>query len=151
MAEHPAESKESHSVEDTISLGEKLGSGLQAGDILALVGDLGAGKTHLSKGIVQGLGSSDEVSSPTFTLVHEYTGGRFSVAHFDWYRMESVDEAIAIGWEEYVDEFEGVMIVEWADKFPGLLPEHTQWWKLIAPSAGTRLLSRIEQPEARPC
>ena len=87
------------------------------GDCLALVGDLGAGKTHFTKGIVAGLGCDAAVTSPTFTLVHEYRGGRLPVFHFDFYRLESAAELLAIGWDDYLDEG-GVAIVEWADNSP---------------------------------
>ena len=130
-------------MDETTALGVELASVLHAGAVIALVGDLGAGKTHLTKGIVAGLGSAAEVTSPTFTLVHEYQGGRLPIAHFDWYRMESAEEALAIGWEEYVDEYDGVLIVEWADKFPALLPDHTRWWKLAAVNETTRHLIPI--------
>ncbi len=82
------------------------------------MGDLGAGKTHATKGIVAGLGSSMDVSSPTFTLVHEYTGGRLPAYHFDFYRLDSAAELPGIGWDDYLDA-NGVIIVEWADKFSG--------------------------------
>ncbi|MDF1823180.1 MAG: tRNA (adenosine(37)-N6)-threonylcarbamoyltransferase complex ATPase subunit type 1 TsaE [Verrucomicrobiales bacterium] len=105
-----------------IAAGADLGASLEAGSVVALCGDLGAGKTHFSKGIVSGIGADDAVSSPTFSLVNEYRSGRLPVFHFDFYRLESADELIQIGWDDYLDE-EGVVIVEWADKFPGLLPE----------------------------
>jgi len=120
----------------TVAAGRDLAKALAAGDCLALVGGLGAGKTHLSKGIVEGLGCAAEVTSPTFTLVHEYRGGRLPVFHFDFYRLESAREVLALGWDDYLDEG-GLIIVEWADKFPELLPDHASWWKLdLAPGDG---------------
>lgn len=110
------------SPEAMIALGREIGSGLEAGAVLALQGDLGAGKTHFTKGLAEGLGCSSEVTSPTFTLVHEYHGGRLPLYHFDFYRMESEDEVLRVGWDEYLDE-EGVLVIEWPDKFPGLMPE----------------------------
>ncbi len=102
--------------------GEMVGGRLRAGDVLALVGDLGAGKTHLAQGIVRGLGYDGEVTSPTFALVNEYVGSACSVYHFDIYRMESADELLEIGWEDYL-ESGGVVLIEWANKFPELVPE----------------------------
>lgn len=114
--------------EDMIALGAEAGERLRSGDVLGLVGDLGSGKTHFVKGIVAGLESPEEVTSPTFTLVHEYRAGRLPVHHFDLYRLESAEELLGIGWDEYIDEGGGVVVVEWAEKFADLLPENTQWW-----------------------
>ena len=121
-----------------MAAGEALAAGLRAGDVVALSGGLGAGKTHFTKGLVRGLGGDDTVTSPTFTLVHEYPSGRLPVFHFDFYRMEREGEVTAIGWDEYLDAG-GVCVVEWADRFPALLPAHTQWWALEAESDGRRL------------
>lgn len=118
-----------HTIEDTLALGEKLGMTARAGEVIALCGGLGSGKTHLSKGITAGAGSPAEVTSPTFTLVHEYRGGRLPVFHFDFYRMSSAEEVLGLGWDEYL-EAAGLCIVEWADLFPGLLPEGAVWWRL---------------------
>ena len=117
-------------IAETLALGERLGRAAGPGSVIALCGGLGAGKTHLTKGIVSGLGAAGErVSSPTFSLVQEYPGGRCPVFHFDFYRMETAAEVLAIGWDEYL-EAGGVCIVEWADLFPELLPEQTGWWRL---------------------
>ena len=115
--------------EETFDWGRGLGDSLQAGAVVALCGDLGAGKTQASKGIVAGLGSGEVVSSPTFGLVHEYVEGRLPVFHFDWYRMETEVEVLNMGWDDYLDE-KGVVIVEWADRFPDLMPEGTRWFYL---------------------
>lgn len=96
------------------------------GSVVALAGGLGAGKTHWTKGLVAGLGCSAEVTSPTFGLVHEYPGGRIPVIHLDFYRLGSAEELIALGWDEYL-ESGAVVIAEWGDKFPGLLPPDTRW------------------------
>lgn len=123
-----------------IAFGEEVAKELQSGDIIALVGDLGAGKTHFSKGVVLGLGSDDDVTSPTFSLVNEYQGGRIPIFHFDFYRLDSPDELEQIGWEEYLDET-GVVVVEWADKFPELLPEQTIWYQFTVEEDGSRSIS----------
>ena len=127
--------------DQTIDYGVEVAAQLSAGDTLALVGDLGAGKTHFSKGIVAGLGCQADVTSPTFTLVHEYTGGRVPVFHFDFYRLESAEELLNIGWDDYLDAG-GVAIVEWADKFPELLPAGTQWWRFAIGAEGARTITR---------
>ena len=129
--------------EATVAAGEALGKQLRAGEVIALIGGLGAGKTHFSKGIARGLGyAGGEVTSPTFSLVQEYRGGRLPVFHFDFYRMESAAEVLALGWDEYV-EAGGVCLVEWADRFPGLMPEAVQWWRLEPDAGGGRTLTRL--------
>lgn len=109
------------------ALGKRLADTLEAGDVLGLVGELGAGKTHLVQGILEGLGASDPAASPTFSLVHEHGDGRLPVAHFDFYRMRAPEEALSIGWDEFLDRGD-VLIVEWADRFEGaLMPPETCW------------------------
>ena len=130
----------------TIACGERLAHQLRTSEVLALTGGLGAGKTHLTKGIVHGLGSNANVSSPTFSLVHEYLGGRLSVFHFDWYRLEGEDELLGIGWQDYLDA-DGVCIVEWADRFPAALPRGTRWLALETLHEGGRSLRAIPSPE----
>ncbi len=107
-----------------IAFGEQLAGFLRDGDVVALVGDLGAGKTHITQGIAKGLGYDTEVTSPTFALVNEYVSVRSEVIHFDLYRLELPEELLEIGWEEYLER-EAVLIVEWADRFPELMPAGT--------------------------
>ena len=114
-----------HSPEETRAAGFDLAQSVESGAVLALHGDLGAGKTELVKGLAAGLGSDDAVSSPTFTLVHEYQGGRLPLFHFDWYRLERVEELEGVGFYEYLDR-RGVTVIEWAVKFPSELPLETQ-------------------------
>ncbi len=102
-------------------LGRAAAAEVRPGAVIALIGGLGAGKTHWTKGFVAGLGSTVEVTSPTFGLVHEYPGGRIPVFHWDFYRLKSADELIALGWDEYL-EADGVIIAEWGDRFPELMP-----------------------------
>ncbi len=116
----------SHSPGETFAAGRSLTAGLRAGDVLALCGDLGAGKTQFVKGLAAGLGISVEVTSPTFALVHEYAGGRLPLFHFDFYRLESEDAVVRIGFDDYLAAA-GVLAIEWADKCPALLPAHTRW------------------------
>lgn len=129
---------------EMIALGAEMAAALEPGDVLALAGQLGAGKTHFSKGVVAGLGGdAAAVTSPTFTLVHEYPGTRLPVFHFDFYRMDAPEEALAIGWDEYLDSG-GVVLVEWADKFPGLLPDETRWWRFEILDDGGRAVNGRE-------
>lgn len=116
------------SFEETRNLGAKWGDQLKPGSILGLVGDLGSGKTCFVQGLAEGLGvpKGTMVSSPTYVLIQEYLGGRLPLYHFDFYRLEKEEEAIKLGLEEYWDS-QGVSVVEWADHFPKLFPETTQW------------------------
>lgn len=107
-----------------IAAGREFAEGLARGTVIGLDGDLGAGKTHFCKGLVAGLGAVEEVTSPTFSLVQEYGSGRLPVFHFDWYRLDSPRELEALGWDDYLDEG-GIVLVEWAEKFPGMLPHST--------------------------
>jgi tRNA threonylcarbamoyladenosine biosynthesis protein TsaE len=107
----------------TFQFGKNLGMLLAPGDVVALVGELGAGKTTLTQGIVRGLGVGEEhyIGSPTFTLINEYAG-RMPVYHLDFYRIETPAEIVNLGLEEYLHG-EGVAVIEWADKIESLLPE----------------------------
>ena len=116
----------SHSPEETFAAGRCFADRLRRGDILALCGDLGAGKTHFVKGLAVGLRASAEVTSPTFTLIHEYSGGTFPLYHVDFYRLEEIEDALKIGIDEYL-EGDGVTVVEWADKFNELIPNGAYW------------------------
>ena len=111
-----------HSPAETERLGETLATRLTAGTVLALRGDLGAGKTAFTRGLARGLGYSGQVTSPTFTIVNEYEGGRLPLFHFDLYRLSSPDELWDIGWEDYLDRG-GVCAVEWSERATELL-EH---------------------------
>jgi tRNA threonylcarbamoyladenosine biosynthesis protein TsaE len=133
-------------VDATMAWGCALAGNLAAGDVVALVGTLGAGKTHATKGIVAGLGSSMEVSSPTFTLVHEYPGPGLTAFHFDFYRLVSAPEVLNIGWDDYLDAG-GVVIVEWADKFSELMPASTRWFRFKILPDGTRCVEEVEREE----
>ncbi|MBR5522557.1 MAG: tRNA (adenosine(37)-N6)-threonylcarbamoyltransferase complex ATPase subunit type 1 TsaE [Akkermansia sp.] len=126
------------SPEEMRALGQELAAGLSGGEVIGLVGDLGAGKTHLVQGILEGLGASDPGASPTFALVHEHSDGRLPVAHFDFYRMKTPDEALGMGWDEYLSGG-SVLLVEWADRFDGeLMPEDTHWLVLHHTGETTR-------------
>jgi tRNA threonylcarbamoyladenosine biosynthesis protein TsaE len=125
----------------TISLGREIGLIAKAGEVIALVGDLGAGKTTLTQGILEGLGYEQEVTSPTFSLVQEYLGGRLEVFHFDFYRVEEEHELLDLGWDDYLDR-QGLVIVEWPTLHSDLLPKHTCWLKLSHIEGGRLVESR---------
>ena len=99
----------------TEAIGAQLAQALTPGTVIAFTGDLGAGKTAFTRGLAQGLGVTDRVTSPTFTIVNEYEGGRLPLFHFDMYRLESSDELFDIGWEDYLRRG-GVCAVEWSEK-----------------------------------
>lgn len=123
-----------------MALARQWSESLLPNDIVALVGDLGAGKTHFVKGLVLGLKSADEVTSPTFTLIHEYRGGRLPVFHFDFYRLNRLEEIAEIGFDDYLEEG-GVAVVEWADRFPRALPGRTRWLHLTAGNVSERTIT----------
>ena len=108
----------SHSPEETHALGEIWGREAVSGLVIGLSGDLGAGKTQLAKGIARGLGITERVRSPTFTLVNEYGGGRLVLHHVDLYRLETPEQIIAAGLEEYFHP-DGVAVIEWAERWIG--------------------------------
>ncbi len=111
---------------ETKKFGMEIAADLCEGDVLALIGDLGTGKTALTSYIAAGLGIQRRVNSPTFTIVKEYTGGRLPLYHFDVYRVSDPEELFNIGIEEYFFG-EGVCIVEWADLIEEILPENTKY------------------------
>ena len=123
----------SRSAVETVAFGAQLAPSLRLGDVIALTGDLGAGKTCLVKGIAAGLGITQEITSPTFTVIHEYS----PLAHVDLYRLES---AYGIGLEDYLGG-QWITVIEWAEKIRALLPDHTKWIRMEVVDETTR---RIE-------
>ena len=111
-----------HSADETQALGQKLASRLAPGDVIAYFGDLGAGKTAFTRGLAQGLGITDPVTSPTYTSVNEYLSGRIPLFHFDMYRLSSSDELFDIGWEDYLSRG-GVCAVEWSENVEDALQD----------------------------
>ena len=111
-----------HSADETQALGQRLAKRLLPGDVIAYFGDLGAGKTALTRGIAQGLGVTDLVTSPTYTIVNEYLTGRIPLFHFDMYRLGSSDELFDIGWEDYLARG-GVCAVEWSENVEDALQD----------------------------
>lgn len=116
----------SNSPAETESFGRQFAENVKSGDVLALTGELGAGKTQFVKGLVAGLGDRGVVTSPTFTLIHEYSRGRLPVYHFDFLRLENQPAAERLGLEEYFFG-DGVSVIEWADRFRELIPENARW------------------------
>jgi tRNA threonylcarbamoyladenosine biosynthesis protein TsaE len=108
--------------EETRALGLEIADALEPGDIVALIGDLGTGKTALTKYIAAGLGITEEINSPTFTIVKQYRSGRLPLYHFDVYRLGSGEELLDIGAEEMLDG-DGACVIEWADIVADVLPE----------------------------
>jgi len=140
----------SNSPAETEAFGRRFAKGVSPGSVLALKGELGSGKTQFVKGLVAGLGSEAPVTSPTFTIVHEYAGGRLPVYHFDFFRLQdrqrsrrepsdvdldpqglasreaSYQSVVRLGLDDYFFGA-GLSVIEWADKFPELIPEQAQW------------------------
>ena len=116
----------SESEAETVKLGEEIAGKLKKGDIVALSGDLGTGKTAFVKGLARGLGIGEYVTSPTFTLVQSYKGEEVTLHHFDVYRISDEDELFETGFEEYL--YEGnICVIEWADMIENLIPPRAIW------------------------
>ena len=113
---------ETHSAEETFALGQRIGREALPGQVYTLIGDLGVGKTVFTQGVADGLGITEPVNSPTFTIVQVYEEGRLPFYHFDVYRISDPEEMYEIGFEEYI-EGEGVCFIEWANLIEELLPE----------------------------
>ena len=138
------------SPEETMALGRQLGQLLSPGDVVALCGPLGAGKTTFIKGIALGLGVADarEVKSPTFVLMHVYKG-LCPIYHFDLYRLDSAADAEEIGLEECLADAAAITCVEWAERAAGLFPENTYWLKFRTAGPETRILEIDSLKETR--
>lgn len=111
-----------HSPAETRALGEMLAQKLMPGDVLLFWGDLGAGKSEMTRGIARGLGVTETVTSPSFTILNVYESGRMPLYHFDWYRLQSAEELWEMGMEEYLGG-DGVAVVEWPTRCPEAIPE----------------------------
>ncbi|MBC7980110.1 MAG: tRNA (adenosine(37)-N6)-threonylcarbamoyltransferase complex ATPase subunit type 1 TsaE [Armatimonadetes bacterium] len=130
---------------DMLKLGAQYARSAKSGDVFGLIGTLGTGKTHWTKGFVQAMNPDTLVSSPTFSIINEYTEGACKVFHFDFYRLNTEQELLSIGWEEYLDE-SGIIICEWADLFLNLMPENTIWLELSHQSECSRIVRQVSKP-----
>lgn len=133
--------------ESLLQCGADCAQNLPSGRVIALVGGLGMGKTHFTKGLLKGLGSTEVVTSPTFALLQEYSGGRLPVFHFDLYRLESEAEVLRLGWDDLLEE-DGIVVAEWADLFPGIFPKETVWLEIVAQKDGREV--RLVDPPPHP-
>jgi tRNA threonylcarbamoyladenosine biosynthesis protein TsaE len=130
----------SNSPDETEAIGRRFAEHIGVGSILALKGDLGSGKTVFVKGLVAGLGSSAGVTSPTFTILHEYRGGRMPVYHFDFFRVEDRQSVNGLGVDDYFFG-DGLSVIEWADRFPEFIPEQARWILFEIKSENQRAIS----------
>ena len=116
----------SKSPAETEAIGRQLAENIGPGSFLALKGELGSGKTMFVKGLVAGLGTSCDVTSPTFTILHEYGGGRLPVYHFDFFRLANRESVARLGLDDYFFG-DGISVIEWADRFPEFIPRQARW------------------------
>ena len=130
----------SNSASETAAIGRQFAKQLNAGSILALKGELGSGKTQFTKGLVAGLESSVPVTSPTFTIIHEYPGGHLPVYHFDFFRLEDRESVVQLGLDDYLFG-DGISVIEWADRFPESIPEQARWILFEIRSENARMIS----------
>ena len=130
----------SNSPAETEAIGRQFAKDVDVGSILALQGELGSGKTQFSKGLVAGLGSTTTATSPTFTIVHEYPGGRLPVYHFDFFRLEDLQSVGRLGLDDYFFG-DGVAVIEWADRFPEFIPEQARWISFEIQSENRRAIT----------
>ncbi len=128
------------------ALGEGWAADLTGGEVFALSGVLGAGKTQLVKGLARGLGYRGDVTSPTFTIVHEYLGGRLPLYHLDLYRIADEESASRFGVEEYLPG-NGVTVIEWPERIASLLPPGTRRWRLEIVSLTERTIHRDDKKD----
>jgi tRNA threonylcarbamoyladenosine biosynthesis protein TsaE len=136
----------SNSPAETEAIGRQLAKDVDAGSVVALKGELGSGKTLFTKGLVAGLGSSAAVTSPTFTIVHEYRGGRLPVYHFDFFRLENRESVARLGLDDYFFG-DGVSVIEWADRFPNLVPEQARWISFEIESERQRIITLLDHSD----
>ena len=125
---------------ETEAIGQRFAKDVNAGSVLALKGELGSGKTQLVKGLVAGLGSGAAVTSPTFTILHEYSSGCFPVYHFDFFRLEDRQSVARLGLDDYFFG-DGVSVIEWADRFPEFIPGQARWILFGIKSETTRAVT----------
>ncbi|CAF0698026.1 tRNA (adenosine(37)-N6)-threonylcarbamoyltransferase complex ATPase subunit type 1 TsaE [Candidatus Methylacidithermus pantelleriae] len=130
-----------HSPDQMEALGQELGQKACCGEVFAISGPLGAGKTTLIRGLARGLGFAGDVTSPTFTWIHEYVGGRLPLAHIDLFRLENEEDIYKLGLLDYLP-WEGITAVEWPEKIQAFLPPGTQHWEIAIVGEGVRSVRR---------
>ena len=130
----------SNSPAETEAIGRQLASDVNAGSVLALKGELGSGKTLFTQALVAALESDATVTSPTFTIVHEYQSGRLPIYHFDFFRLDNRESVVRLGLEDYFFS-DGVSVIEWADRFPDLIPEQARWISFEIKSECQRIIT----------
>ena len=135
---------------ETEAIARQIAEDLVAGSVLALKGQLGSGKTLFTQGLVAGLKCDAAVTSPTFTIVHEYQGGPFPVYHFDFFRLENRESAVRLGLEDYFFS-DGVSVIEWADRFPELIPEQARWVSFEVKSERQRIITLFPHGHENSC
>ena len=138
------------SEKETERIGEAIGQAAEAGTVVALIGDLGTGKTTLTKSIAKGLGVTETVTSPTFNIIREYKSGRIPLYHFDVYRIGDPDEMFELGYEEYFYG-DGIRVVEWADIIEELLPEDAVIIRIERGASEEEREYRIESEDGKLC
>lgn len=131
---------ESNSIEETIAFAKQIAGNALPGDVYALVGDMGVGKTVFAKAFALGLGIKETVNSPTFTIVQEYTDGNIPMYHFDLYRIAEEEELEEIGFDDYL-EGEGVCLIEWADLFMDALPKNKKIIRIERTGENSRIIT----------
>ncbi|MBQ6714094.1 MAG: tRNA (adenosine(37)-N6)-threonylcarbamoyltransferase complex ATPase subunit type 1 TsaE [Clostridia bacterium] len=127
----------SNSPQDTEKIAEDFAKGLQGGEVIAFIGNLGMGKTCFTRGLAKGLGFSGEVTSPTFALVNEYRGGRLDIFHFDMYRVEGWEDLYSTGYFDYLDEG-GVTVIEWSENISSALDADTIYINIVSTGENSR-------------
>lgn len=129
---------------ETRAVGRQLAEKLRAGDVLLMYGDLGAGKSEMTRGIAEGLGVTETVTSPSFTVLNVYESGKIPLYHFDWYRLESAEEIYELGMDEYLGG-DGIAVVEWPTQCPDAIPEDHLKIEIVPVDENTREIRWIPQ------
>lgn len=135
------------SVEETEKVAKILSESLTAGDVVALFGDLGAGKTHFVSGLAKALGFEGETYSPTFAIINEYLGGKYPIYHFDMYRISTWDDLYTTNYDEYLAEGRGILAIEWAENIEGALPDIYHKVEILNTGNNTRniIISKVQK------
>ena len=136
-----------HSAAETRALGARMAQDMKAGDVVLLEGELGAGKSEFARGVAGGLGVTETVTSPSFTILNVYESGRVPLYHFDWYRLESAEELFEMGLDEYLGG-DGVALVEWPGRCPEAVPEKHLMIRFVQTGEETREIEVVRSGES---